>query len=331
MKQERLHWVDISKGILMLMVVFGHMDNYAEKLNISYSAIYTLCSIERMWAPFFMCAFFVLTGYCSNFDKPFKPFVISRIKTLVLPSITIGILIHTFEWGGIVQVVKPILRTFVFGPVWFLSALFVSSIFYYLILRFVHNQKSRIIVYVVMIMAGLILNIHLPQTVKIWYLPHALMLTIFLEIGTYLRSVQRIFRKRYIWIALLCYSVSLLVILGVSDFGKVGIFHKITIDWTTLFLCYVCSVAGSILVFSIANFIRRSFILEYLGKNSLVLYLLNTHFICIFYKLYKPYFDNGSLSSVLYFTAVYISTLIACSIISRLLTTKYTSFILGKF
>lgn len=330
--KERLDWVDVSKGILILMVVFGHMDNYAEMANINDPIIERLCLIERTWTPYFMCAFFIITGFCSNFSKPFKEFIVGKFKALIIPGVTISILVNIFEWRGIFNLIRPIPGTLIHGPAWFLSALFLSCIIYYIIVKYINNMRARILIYVALVSTGLALNMYLPQIIEFWYIPHAFMLTPFLEIGKTLKSrSHELFTIRTISISLLVYILSLLAILLLSNYDKIGIFRRITINWITLIPSYICAISGSIMIFALAHAIKRSMILKFLGKHTLVIYLLNTHFIVFYYRMLSNYFNVNVMQSVLTFFIAYIATMLTCSAISYLLNSKYTSFLLGKF
>lgn len=330
--KERLHWVDVSKGILILMVVFGHMDNYAELANINDPIIERLCLIERTWTPYFMCAFFIITGFCSNFTKPFKEFFVGKFKTLIIPGVSISILVNIFEWRGYLNLLRPIPGTLIHGPAWFLSALFLSCIIYYIIANYISTITTRILIYVALVSIGLALNMYIPQIIEYWYIPHALMLTPFLEFGLILKKHSDVlFTIRTTSISMLVYIASLAVILYLSNYDKIGIFRRITINWVTLIPSYICAITGSIMVFTVAHAIEKSRILKFLGKHTLVIYLLNTHFIVFYYRLLSRYFCENTMQSILAFFIVYLATLTTCSAISYLLNTKYSSFLLGKF
>ena len=59
-KKERLHYVDVSKGLLALMVVLSHLQNVAVSLDIENTLCKSIDSLEVFWCPFFMPAFLSL-------------------------------------------------------------------------------------------------------------------------------------------------------------------------------------------------------------------------------------------------------------------------------
>lgn len=76
----RILWIDIAKGIAMLLVFYGHLggagDNpWFPNLTGSIWIVYL----------FHMPLFFVLSGFTFNPNKDFRVFFVSRFKRLVIP------------------------------------------------------------------------------------------------------------------------------------------------------------------------------------------------------------------------------------------------------
>jgi fucose 4-O-acetylase-like acetyltransferase len=97
---------------------------------------------------FFMPAFFIITGLCSNIEKEFKPFFISNVRTILIPAIVFDLLFFTipslfmgqdpwkFVMGGFVM------RALGFGGVyWFLPCLFLSKLIYWTL----HKYTNKLI------------------------------------------------------------------------------------------------------------------------------------------------------------------------------------------
>ena len=60
--KERLHWVDVAKGILIVLVAMVHIVGRAEELDISCAAIGVIGIIGGIFC-FRMPAFFILAGF----------------------------------------------------------------------------------------------------------------------------------------------------------------------------------------------------------------------------------------------------------------------------
>lgn len=328
---KRIHWIDVVKGILMFMVVWSHCDNQATSAGIDDKTIQNLSWLEHTWVPYIMPAFYILSGYCSNFNKSFNQFIISKLKSLIIPAISIGILTKLVQGSG-AGVITVIQRIFLFGPSWFLAALFLSCIIYYFINKCLPNYKQKYLSLFLSIIIGLSLNLYLPGCTKIWHLPHALMLLPFLEVGAYYKNHKElIFSRKAALISILLYITTLLTIFLITDYGKIGIYRQITITWVTLLPCYVCSVAGSVLVFNIGRTIRKVKILEYVGRNSILFYLLNYPLLKLYFGVYHAMFGSNTISSIAGFIAVFLVTNITIAIVSEIMNTKHISYLLGKF
>lgn len=110
--KSRFDTIDICKVLAIFCVVLGHygippaLDTY----------IHT----------FHMPIFFLLAGYCFNFDKhgakP-KEFIISRAKSLLIPYVSFSLLTYIF-WSIMYLITDP---KKVVNPLQYLDALFISN------------------------------------------------------------------------------------------------------------------------------------------------------------------------------------------------------------
>ena len=129
---EREKYIDIAKGLLILMVVIHHLPQVGNRLcNLNSEFLNTINSYSFVVSAFFMQAFFIITGLCSSFNKPVKQFISSNFKTLIWAGFTLGVLESfispTMDLSLIYTInCRSIIRTFIkYGTnYWFLSSLF---------------------------------------------------------------------------------------------------------------------------------------------------------------------------------------------------------------
>lgn len=89
--KDRFHYIDIAKGILILLVVIHHQPQLAAEFGISNPFLAALACSSDYFNAFFMPAFFVITGYCTNFQKlPFGKFLGRQAMTIMLPAFCLG-------------------------------------------------------------------------------------------------------------------------------------------------------------------------------------------------------------------------------------------------
>ncbi len=82
---NRIHWIDLSKGILILIMVLGHVANFSKRAGVDDTFLLFWWKIAWWYVPFYMQTFFVLSGFTSNFDKDGKPFFKSMCRSLAVP------------------------------------------------------------------------------------------------------------------------------------------------------------------------------------------------------------------------------------------------------
>jgi fucose 4-O-acetylase-like acetyltransferase len=132
--KNRIEWVDTAKGIGLLLVIIGH-------LHLPYITT---------WIYFFhMPLFFFLSGVVFSEQKyNFKDFLIRRVKSLVIPYFSLGLVIWCFYvivnaiigaenglYGSNISMLKNLAVQEHFWTIWFLAALFITELIYYWINR----------------------------------------------------------------------------------------------------------------------------------------------------------------------------------------------------
>lgn len=142
--KNRLGYIDILKGILIILVVVGHSD-IGEGTRL---AIYS----------FHMPLFFILNGFLYSHKKiGFRNFTIKRIKRLLVPYVCFFLLNYIIQLNFSP---KHILR-FIFGGrmiegvYWFIPVLFMSQIALYFIVEHL-GRKGMVITFVLLYSAAMV-------------------------------------------------------------------------------------------------------------------------------------------------------------------------------
>ena len=140
---KRIEYLDIAKGIGILLVVLGHND---------FEVISPF--IQRMIYSFHMPLFFFLSGYFLNASIPFLDFFKKRFHALMKPYFFIIFLIYftsvSFEKMGfntaITRTVKSLYGSGYYldwVQLWFLPHLFVVSLYAFLFIRLVSSRMTK--------------------------------------------------------------------------------------------------------------------------------------------------------------------------------------------
>ena len=150
-KADRIPWIDISKGILILCLVYGHHKLFAMRSGYEDGVTVFIQYSMRFYAAFFMQTFFIITGFCSSFTTQFSKFVWKNIKTLLIPAALLVVL-RLYVWDIFSGTRLSIshfaeLMTWVNqGGPWFIMALFWAKILYWPLNKFCNYKKQFVFV-----------------------------------------------------------------------------------------------------------------------------------------------------------------------------------------
>lgn len=332
MAKERLHYIDVAKGLLILMVVWGHYELICRLcFGINDPTVNMLDSVESFWVSFFMPAFFFFTGYCTSFRKRFIPFFVQGVKILIVPAVIINYtanIIEYMSWGGVDMfwIVKTTVKSFLLtcAGEWFIPSLFLSRLIVWALVR-IKRVLLQLVIALIMFCSGVVLYDCFPQIPEIWSYKHALMMIIFMIVGNILKNKELI-RDGGQWI----YMVLLIIVLF-SRTGVPYITNRVSVALWQIPIVLVLALSGISFIVYVSKKINCSRVLEFLGRNSLVIYL--AHFI--FYKIYlgwvSGWFEISPWVSATLFFSVIIVNVLSCCLLAMVLNTRYFKWILGKF
>lgn len=291
-ENTRYQWLDIAKGIAILLMVIGHT-SIPDPIN-------------RFIFAFHMPLFFIASGYCTNWSKlTYAEFVLHKCKTLLLPfviysAIVLIIGVSTNQMDAM-QIITQGWASNCY-PLWFVPILFVSLLMAKAIMS-IQNGKVKIIVWILMALIGSFLKyklIYLPYT-----LSPAFYASFLLIAGTYAKILQTYILNPKWWVLSICFVVTAII----------SHFWKVNMSWNTInpvVLITIGALAGTYLVFGVSSIIDRQFLkiakfLKIVGKETYVLLAFSS----IIPSTLRLYLDlNGgeiyAISIVLLIVIVYL-------------------------
>ena len=332
---ERLHYIDIFKGICLILVVVHHAPlalygGFAEPGTILWYA-------NNFIIAFFMPAFFMATGYCSSFKKPFNQYLWKNVKTILLPCYCLYylnryiqnldvLLFEDSSWMSLSHWLAPGIRTFIEegGFYWFLSSLFIAKLMAWCV-NLILNVRLRILI----LFLSFGLGLYLYQCTKVdnlFFFQHAMMLMPFLFFGKALRQKENLLDKYGIFISLGFFIV--LMTLSMLDVEIPTITRNITVTLPRMPLFLVLSVCGTLTILYVSKLIKTSMVLEFLGKGSLVEYCFNYATLTLVSDMCRSYFNVGGQ---IWTIPVVVITLLFLGGAYWILNHKYLRFLIGKF
>lgn len=282
-----------------------------------------------------MPAFFVVTGFCSNFSLPIREFVLKNFKTLILPSIFIGVFLSSWlnaflssdglSYNNFLDLDYYAILLYC-GP-WFLPALFICKMLIYFLLKYVRRSVVYIflLLFLLMFISTILYNRNLLP--NIWYFQHALMLAPFLFAGFLLRK-QQFWIHKYKILAGGVFLEALLVIMKVFHLPYPYIAGIPGMFWGNFWLCFIIGFVCTVSLFILCQKIGYCSWLEFLGRHTLTIYLLQN---CIVIILIKGYMHWPILIPKLFVVVCLVfAAAFICAWIDVFIN-KHLSFLKGKF
>lgn len=311
---SRIEWIDLAKGICILIVVLYHIeyDFFEKAISVALPLFFMISGLfyrqNESFAKFFI----------NKTNKLLVPFLFFMISTSILPHAIIN---HESS--------LPIFFTYhevIYNlPLWFLLCLYNISIIFY----FVHRLISRLSLksqYVVILLVSFLLGVMGMElgVLKIklpFYLDTALSALPFYAFGWWLNS-HTIFLKSPSskWDILVIILCALSVCYFVLPIG--WLYNAFYTE--SLWVAYPCGILGSLLIFLITKHIKRIPLLSYWGRNTII--ILCTHFPLITFL--APLLGRW-LSGVSFFILTSLITLAVCHFLIPFMQRFFPHFI-GK-
>ena len=273
MKKYRLLWVDVLKGIGMILVILGHIYNQDNIMNYYINS-------------FHMPLFFVISGYLFNFNnaKSNKEYIYEKFKGLFVPFIGFVSLLYIY-WRCIEKQFRNS-DCFDIGPSWFLLVMFCVTSLVYPLKDKLKNQYFTIGTLIITIIINIVIKEIFPnidKTVFIWILRITISISWFL-IGILVKNIIKkesnaeVKSKKFTKNKL----VSISTIIGISVIqiifslinGTVSIFSGEMGKYYLLY--YITGILGTIALMILSKeIIKKNIVLEFISKYSII--IMATH------------------------------------------------------
>lgn len=326
-KKERLHYIDLSKGLLIIGVVLIHILLPFRGIENPTVSIVDAIGFNT-WVLFYMPAFFLISGKCSNFDKSFKQFLLTNLMSLKAPVFffigLMGALTIRTEYGFSPFSVKWwFIRMFESG-VWFLHAIFLSRLMYWIINHYIKKCTYQIFICLILYIIGFI-GIYLDFYPYFW-IAHSLVLTIFILIG-------KLCKEKFInsgWICLFVFCISVVVLHSCGYRLPYIVQNLVCENFIDILIIPLLSISGSVGFIWVCKLIGKSSIIEYIGRNSLMIYVLHDIFIARFNNLSIFIGQQNSLSCFFNLMIVLVGVIACCLVTTYIFDRPYIRIIIGK-
>ena len=273
---RRYQYIDALKGIAICLVILGHLC-----FNNSYLSII----VYSFHLPLFFILSGMLTSLNHSLNKPLKELLMSKVKMVLYPYLSFSILAYIYyalinNGAETKIIITETYNFFGYSTLWFLSALFISYIFFYLNQKLIKDEQTKFKIFLLLFLGTIIANylfkgynldiynnynyINLFNRAFIGY--------IFISAGYYFFPLATEFITEHQKLSI--FFLVLLLALSVFN-GQVDLHYSILNHVIPYFILAIS--ISFIIICLIKSFYRnhRLPLLEYFGKNSLI--IMATH------------------------------------------------------
>lgn len=302
--KSHLDFLDLAKGIGILLVVLGH----------------GMFPNHFLIDSFHMPLFFILAGI--TFTPPSrqnvsntKEWLFKKIERILVPYIFFAILSGVIEVAvGRVNPSSPFN-----SPLWFLQTLFCSLLIYYIVNMFMSNRRINVMCVCIAVSAYYIYKYTHVASVLPFAIYRALIAMVFIHIGTLLSNYYK--KEQRITSALIISMVAFFVFMSglyvsIRYYNVIGLnFYSGSIFTYNIWLPWLLVISGSISVLYVSKLIKSMKPLNWMGINSLV--IMCVHFplierlnmVCASLTLYQSTIGKMILALTSYVITISFSCL----------------------
>lgn len=278
MSNKRLHYLDVAKGILILLLLVDHFGVVSGDKSMGLEPRYFagIFFFHPLFTTFYMQCFFFISGYCSNFHRDGKTFMTKQFKELVVPILFFGIVSGLYFWLRSNRV-----ESFSFITYWFLNALLFSKVTCWILVKYVKSEMVQWAIVTAMLIAGVLLN-HYQKDANVLSLYQCLASCFFVLLGISIKkhSKAQRFLIRYAWGGyVIFWAITYAFHLAFTIPKVTGSFMDFELYKIPLII--IVPILGIFTCLRICQLINHNKILEYFGRNTLVIYGL--HIIPFYY------------------------------------------------
>ena len=329
MKKTRLVYIDIAKGIGILLVLLGHLLNNGHWLK---SVIYT----------FHMPLFFIVSGMVLR-PQPVIKKIRNRITDVLVPYFIWALIFSGFSFKKLMYIgygtIAGLLKAGSSGVLWFLVCMFFASIFSQIIVTYTEKKKHRSFVLAAFMVITLVISmamsffhykimIHGATLGYPWSMDIVFLAMSFMIFGRLAVDMKQMIPEELKW-------YHLLIFVALAAISLVGIMHKAEPGYPQMatgrvgnyivFFVVACAVVTGVI--GISRFLEKtgplSALLVWLGQNSMGIFLIHRTLRSTLQGYYNAY------PSIWLFIILFVVFVVYSSIVTIIIN-KLCPYLFGK-
>lgn len=328
MLKNRIVWIDTARGLSIFLVVMGHTILPHSWLIYIYS--------------FHMPFFFLLSGYTYFPEKyaNFGNFLKRKSFSLLIPYlffclVGLAYFIPFFKPSNLNETFFQMLWSSnqlhaPFIPLWFLTCLFLTEIIFYFFQKYL---KPIFLFLAVIVSLAIGLYFGLNYITLFWSLDIALVGILFYYLGYVIKNNQTMIDKMSsLWLySLTAIFLVLNFVLAYSHNYYVSMIYRAYGNAWYFLSASIFGVLGYLLLSKILKetVLKKITIVEFMGKNSLVILGFHTILFYLVSDIFRVYFNINPTGNLLY---AFIYTVLTIILIVPFIyaLNRWTPFLIGR-
>lgn len=333
--KQRIKYIDTTKGILMMCLLYGHMKIISNGMGINDHVLKVVNATTGLYACFFMQTFFIITGFCSSFNTTFREHLWKNLKTLLFPAFlltTISICVACISQETLWDRFYELTNWLTVGGPWFIISMFWARILFWFVLKI--GKYGQIAILVSLYLLSLWLNSSQPFLNYQWH-RHTFLLMPYLAFGYYLKAHRdNIDAHLGKWAVLGVFVILIENILYHTPYFTLPWHdYNININFYNFPLHIITAVSGSATVVYVAKRLTNLRVLNELGGGSLLVYLLSSAILSTIIIILKPFYLPDSIVSCILFhlTSYTLCVFTMLALVKLFYCHRWLSWMVGKW
>lgn len=315
-KKERLTYLDVAKGIGILLVVIGHVYAFNRQIVDRFFVIWLYS--------FHMPLFFIISGMLIAYkdEKDIWKFVKKRIKGILIPyvffsifSIIVFAIVNDFSREIFVQNVKATICGVGIDTLWFLPALFFGEVIFFVLRNLLKNKYVICIISAIIYTLG---NFMMKDYGLICLFLGRICIAVgFIMIGNYTMDLIR--KRNMPWYGLIVIAILSVILSKIN-----GLVDLNNLVFNNHILYLINSLIGTYLILEISKLIDIDEI-TYWGRNTLIVMATHLNIIYIVFNKILGIHSFGYVTGMIVFVLLLAVERIIIYVINR-----YMPFLMGR-
>lgn len=328
---KRIEYFDVAKGILILFLLLSHLRWIGGGSEGSYPRMQTLSHMYFLVATFFMQCFFIITGYCTTFNKQASLFVRNQIRQLLIPLIVFTLISYVgMTLGCGKNSGYSASGFFTWAAYWFMWALLISKAIIYILLKICSKPAFYLSISLALLIICLVIRNYGHGSNPICY-QHGLGSCFFVALGHFCKNHKEFYEKARRMSAFLYPWLMVILVIYKFEFPIFDVYIKVSMRQIPLFLAI--TIMGSFACLYYSELVRGRIkdILIFYGINSIIVYGLNAVLIWsltdFFYSIICP---SGLYAELLYLFLVLSGLLAMFGVCIWIFRLKGIKWLMGR-